>query len=170
MAGTAPTDLQFTKKLDAGPVHCSDWLCFVDRRLADAMLVVARHVVAVSPPAANNPVWLPVIEWHFVRHLALRVEDAIEAGSIHELGAVEYLAPRVADDQGTVPKTFLLVTLAADNTVFENRSIRAVRDPVHVLLLGASVRAVTVDPNACEVVGAFRMFHLDAGWFPRSIT
>jgi hypothetical protein len=27
MAGTAPTDFQFTKTLDAGPVHCSVWLC-----------------------------------------------------------------------------------------------------------------------------------------------
>jgi hypothetical protein len=26
MAGTAPTDFQFTKTLDAGPVHCSVWL------------------------------------------------------------------------------------------------------------------------------------------------
>jgi hypothetical protein len=26
MAGTAPTDLQFTKTLDAVPVHCSVWL------------------------------------------------------------------------------------------------------------------------------------------------
>jgi hypothetical protein len=26
MAGTAPTDFQFTKTRDAGPVHCSDWL------------------------------------------------------------------------------------------------------------------------------------------------
>jgi hypothetical protein len=27
MAGTAPTDFQFTKTPDAGPVHCSVWLC-----------------------------------------------------------------------------------------------------------------------------------------------
>jgi hypothetical protein len=27
MAGTAPTDFRFTGTLDAGPVHCSDWLC-----------------------------------------------------------------------------------------------------------------------------------------------
>jgi hypothetical protein len=26
MAGTAPTDFQFTRTLDAGPVHCSVWL------------------------------------------------------------------------------------------------------------------------------------------------
>ncbi len=26
MAGTAPTGFQFTKTLDAGPVHCSVWL------------------------------------------------------------------------------------------------------------------------------------------------
>ena len=26
MAGTAPTDFDFTKTLDAGPVHCSVWL------------------------------------------------------------------------------------------------------------------------------------------------
>ena len=26
MAGTAPTDAQFTRKLNAGPVHCSVWL------------------------------------------------------------------------------------------------------------------------------------------------
>ena len=27
MAGTAPTSFQFTRKFDAGPVHCSGWLC-----------------------------------------------------------------------------------------------------------------------------------------------
>jgi hypothetical protein len=27
MAGTAPTDSKFTKTPDAGPVHCSVWLC-----------------------------------------------------------------------------------------------------------------------------------------------
>jgi hypothetical protein len=27
MAGTAPTEAQFTKTFDAGPVHCSEWLC-----------------------------------------------------------------------------------------------------------------------------------------------
>jgi hypothetical protein len=27
MAGTAPDDCEFTKTLDAGPVHCSVWLC-----------------------------------------------------------------------------------------------------------------------------------------------
>jgi hypothetical protein len=26
MAGTAPTDFQFTKTLDAAPLHCSVWL------------------------------------------------------------------------------------------------------------------------------------------------
>ena len=26
MAGTAPTDFQFTKTLNAGPVHCNVWL------------------------------------------------------------------------------------------------------------------------------------------------
>jgi hypothetical protein len=26
MAGTAPDDFEFTKTLDAGPVHCSVWL------------------------------------------------------------------------------------------------------------------------------------------------
>ncbi len=32
MAGTAPTEFQFTKMLDAGPVHCSGWLCFTAER------------------------------------------------------------------------------------------------------------------------------------------
>src|SRR3954451_3684746 len=27
MAGTAPDDIQFIRTLDAGPVHCSVWLC-----------------------------------------------------------------------------------------------------------------------------------------------
>jgi hypothetical protein len=27
MAGTAPTDFHFTNTRDAGPVHCSVWLC-----------------------------------------------------------------------------------------------------------------------------------------------
>ncbi len=27
MAGAAPTGFQFTKTLEAGPVHCSVWLC-----------------------------------------------------------------------------------------------------------------------------------------------
>jgi len=31
MAGTAPTDSQFTRTPDAGPVHCSGWLASVDR-------------------------------------------------------------------------------------------------------------------------------------------
>ena len=26
MAGTAPTEAEFTRTLDAGPVHCSVWL------------------------------------------------------------------------------------------------------------------------------------------------
>ena len=34
MAGTAPTDVQFTRTLDAGPVHWSEWLCdrFAEQR------------------------------------------------------------------------------------------------------------------------------------------
>jgi len=31
MAGTAPTDFQFTRTLDAGPVHCSVWLSLAVR-------------------------------------------------------------------------------------------------------------------------------------------
>jgi hypothetical protein len=31
MAGPAPTDFQFTRTLDAGPVHCNVWLCFARR-------------------------------------------------------------------------------------------------------------------------------------------
>ena len=27
MAGPAPTDFQYTRTLDARPVHCSVWLC-----------------------------------------------------------------------------------------------------------------------------------------------
>src|SRR4051794_26631929 len=42
MAGTAPTDSQFTKTLDAGPVHCIVWLC-------DALLRVVP--VEYSTPA-----------------------------------------------------------------------------------------------------------------------
>ena len=34
----------------------------------------------------------------------------------------------------------------------------------------ASAYLTSVDPDASEVVGTFRMIHLDAGWFPRSIT
>ena len=35
MAGTAPTDFQFTRTLNAGPVHCSVWLFPVAIRLVD---------------------------------------------------------------------------------------------------------------------------------------
>ncbi len=32
MAGTAPTDFGFTTTPDAGPVHCSVWLCGLGER------------------------------------------------------------------------------------------------------------------------------------------
>jgi hypothetical protein len=68
MAGTAPTDFQFTKPRDAGPVHCSVWLA--TQPLGHLRVNLSVRAVAVawgqqrlspdpSPQTISNRHWIP---------------------------------------------------------------------------------------------------------------
>ena len=55
MAGTAPTDFQFTRTLDAGPVHCSVWLCDGQRADAFPSRTNELHSICAEPQRHAEP-------------------------------------------------------------------------------------------------------------------
>src|SRR5665213_564681 len=48
MAGAAPTDFQFTRTLNAGPVHCSVWLCVARRRSHLGMARITKKNIGIE--------------------------------------------------------------------------------------------------------------------------